>query len=138
MEHSWSDVGSARGPDASTLRTHARNACPGRTAALVSARVVQLLGTADRRDADDMDADDMDGDDAQAAHAARTGEGLSDGERALLTVVELFIAAPHAIDDAQMGSFINSFNPADAMAILFHLALEDGFTKRRLLVGTEA
>jgi hypothetical protein len=96
------------GAMAERLRSDARDACPGRTAAIITARVEGLIT----------------GSGSLAAFAP-----LTDAEEALVAVVEQFVIDPHGMDDATFGRLGRSYETADQVAMLFHLALADGFTK---------
>lgn len=106
-----SDLFAAR-PSLSTmlgsLRGGAERGAPGRTAALVTARVEQIVnGT-----------------------GSLEGFGrLSDAETAVLAVTEQFLLDAHAIDDSLIAALGDHYSAADQVAIMFHLALADGFTK---------
>ena len=91
-----------------SLRRDARAGAPGRSAALITARVEQIVN----------------------GHGTLDGFGtLSDGEQAVLAVTEQFLLDAHAIDDSMIGALSQHYAPADLVAIMFHLALVDGFTK---------
>ena len=49
--------------------------------------------------------------------------------QAVLAVTEQFLLDAHAIDDSMIGALSQHYAPADLVAIMFHLALVDGFTK---------
>ena len=90
------------------LRRDARAGAPGRSAALITARVEQIVN----------------------GHGTLDGFGtLSDGEQVVLAVTEQFLLDAHAIDDSMIGALSRHYSPADLVAIMFHLALVDGFTK---------
>lgn len=64
----------------------------------------------------------------------RLGEGsvpddLDEAERVVLDLAEQFVLDAHAITDARFARLSEFYTPADQVAILFHLALADGFTK---------
>jgi hypothetical protein len=92
---------------AARFRADARARVPGRLAELVEARVRGLLGVGDTPLADD----------------------LTDAERVVIDVAEQFLVDVHGLTDAQFGRLSEHYSPAEQVAIVFHLALVDGFTK---------
>jgi hypothetical protein len=117
----WLSIGSAAGdtadllalranlgPRAQSLCAEAAQAAPGRAAALVSARVDQMVW----------------------GHGSLAGFGaLSPAEQVVVALTEQFLLDAHGIDDSLMREFGTHYDHAEQMAILFHLALADGFTK---------
>jgi hypothetical protein len=92
------------------LRGDTAQECPGRTAALVEARIGQMI----------------------------TGEGsmagfgpLDDAEETVVAVAEQFALDVHGIDDALMARLGEHYTPAEQVAIMFRMAFADGFTKLR-------
>jgi hypothetical protein len=90
------------------LRDDASNGAPGRTAGLITARAQQIV----------------------------TGSGslgsfgaLTDAEQVVVDVTEQFLIDAHGIDDSLIARLSGHYNPAEQVAIMFHLALADGFTK---------
>jgi len=121
----WSDESGLAAPDGELgtrvegLRRAAAEACPGRCAELISARVAQLLGTADV-------------DELEQARAIRNWHGdasFDEAERTLLEIVEQFIIDVHGVSDEQFERLRLHHSDKELMALLYHLALEDGFTK---------
>lgn len=102
--------------DPTELRRMAAAACPGRTAELVAARVAQLLGAP------------VPGDD-HVALVARTRDGITPAEAALLDVVEVFVADVHAVTDELFESLRPWFTDAEIVAVLMHAGLCDGFSR---------
>jgi alkylhydroperoxidase family enzyme len=91
-------------------------ACPGRTAALVEARVAQVLSAPIAVD------DDI-------ALVARTRQGATPAESALLDVVEVFVADVHAVDDEVFDTLRPWFTEPEIVAVLMHAGLCDGFAR---------
>ncbi|CAB4559776.1 MAG: hypothetical protein F2534_08675 [Actinobacteria bacterium] len=96
------------------LRAQTRHECPGRTAAIIDARIGQMI----------------------------TGQGglepfgeLTDAEQAVVAVAEQFLLDAHGVDDALMARLTASYTPAETIAIMFQLAFADGFTKLRRVMG---
>jgi hypothetical protein len=100
---------------AARFRADARSRVPGRLADLVEARVSRLLGVGDHTLPDD----------------------LTDAERVVIDVAEQFLVDVHGLTDAQFARLSDHYTPAEQVAIVFHLALVDGFTKLDA-VGLEA
>jgi hypothetical protein len=98
--------------DPTAMRATVATSCPGRTAALIEARVNQLHGLPAGHLPDDLDA----------------------AERCMLDVVEVFVADVHALEDAQFVALSQHYSPADVVAIMFHAGLCDGFAKHELAV----
>ncbi len=93
---------------AQALCADAALAAPGRTAAVVSARVEQLI----------------------TGHGSLAGFGtLTDAEQVVVVLAEQFLVDAHGIDDALMAAFGGHYSHEEQVAILFHLAMADGFTK---------
>lgn len=90
------------------LRAHARAGSPGRTADVVDARVGEMLGT--------------------GASLASLG-ALSPAEQVVVEITEHFLIDAHGIDDALMAKLAEHYTPSEQVALLFHLALADGFTR---------
>ena len=116
-------------PLAAILVQTARQAAPGRTAAIVTIRVAQILGA----------------DDVLALHdpALRTAvcewnthPDISDAERAVLAVTEQFVIDVHGLDDDTFTALQQHYSTTDTMAIMVHLAVSDGFTKRQIMFPT--
>jgi hypothetical protein len=98
------------------LRGKADAGAPGRTAALVSERVRQMV----------------------------TGRGsmesfgrLDPAEQAVVDVTEQFLIDAHGVDDSLMARLGEHYTPAEQVAIMFHLALADGFTKFQHVFGAD-
>lgn len=96
------------GDQVAHLRDQARVGSPGRTADVIDARVGELLGT--------------------GASLAALG-ALSPAEEIVVEVAEQFLFDAHGIDDLLMARLGEHYTPAEQVALLFHLALTDGFTR---------
>jgi hypothetical protein len=96
------------GQQVDDLRSEAHGAAPGRTAALITARVEQLVS----------------GEGSLASFGA-----LTPGEQVVVDITDQFLLDSHGIDDALMASLGQHYTPAEQVGLLFHLALADGFTK---------
>ncbi len=94
---------------ATRLRRDAANRTPGRLAELIDARVAQLVGT--------------------AAAGDRLPDDLSPGEQTVIDLVEQFLVDVHGITDTQFARLGDHYTNAEQVAVMFHLALADGFTK---------
>ena len=90
------------------LRDQARAGSPGRTAGVIDAGVGELLGT--------------------GSSLAALG-ALSPAEEVVVEITERFLFDAHGIDDALMSRLGEHYTPAEQVALLFHLALTDGFTR---------
>lgn len=62
----------------------------------------------------------------------------SDAERACVALAELFAMDPHAITDADATRVVAVLGDAGTVALVEALALFDGFTRFRLMLGVEA
>lgn len=104
---------SALTDQAERLRADTRLRVPGRLDELIEARVAQLLG------------------------APGAGAGLPDdltpAETVAIEVAEQFVVDVHGITDERFARLGEHFSPAEQVAIVFHLALTDGFTKLRVV-----
>lgn len=96
------------GQQVDTLRAEATSTAPGRTAALITARVEQLV--------------------TGAGSLAAFGS-LTAAEQVVVDITDQFLLDAHGIDDALMASLGRHYSPAEQVGMLFHLALADGFTK---------
>jgi hypothetical protein len=105
--------------DPTELRRMAAAACPGRTAALVEARVAQVLSAPTSVD------DDI-------AIVARTRAGTTPAEEVLLDVVEVFVADVHAVTDEMFDTLRPWFTEPEIVALLMHAGLCDGFGRSSL------
>lgn len=92
------------------LRGDTAQECPGRTAALVEARIGQMIT----------------GDGSMAGFGP-----LDDAEETVVAVAEQFALDVHGIDDALMARLGEHYTPAEQVAIMFRMAFADGFTKLR-------
>ena len=92
---------------ADALRRAAAERVPGRLAPLIEQRVALLLGIDEGALPPDLDT----------------------GEQACIDVVEQFVIDAHGISDAQIDRLGTFYAAPDVVAIMFHLALVDGFLK---------
>ncbi len=99
------------------LRGDTAQACPGRSAALIEARIGQMI----------------------------TGVGslavfgpLDAAEETVVAVAEQFALDVHGIDDALMARLGEHYAPAEQVAIMFRMAFADGFTKLRRVLDVPA
>jgi len=99
------------------LRGDTAQECPGRSAALIEARIGQMI----------------------------TGEGsmasfgpLDAAEETVVAVAEQFALDVHGIDDALMARLGEHYTPAEQVAIMFRMAFADGFTKLRRVLDVPA
>ncbi|MFN3258153.1 MAG: hypothetical protein ACE37B_20940 [Ilumatobacter sp.] len=98
---------------AAEFRRDASERVPGRLAPLIELRIRQLLG---------LDVDlDIDG--------AALPDDLTDAERLVIDLTEQFVIDVHGITDERFSMMSAFFSPGEQVAILFHLALTDGFVK---------
>ena len=100
-----------------TLRNDAVAGTPGRVAALIDARVEQLLGGAGSLD---------------------SLAPLSAAEQAVVAVVEQFVLDAHGIDDAMMAELGRHYTAPEQVSMLFYLAMADGFGKFTRTFGVES
>ena len=110
---------------ASDLRRDAAERVPGRLAELIDRRVAQLL----RLDSDANPPGD-------AAADAAGEEPLDDAEQVVIDLVEQFLIDVHGITDAGFARLNEHYTSEEQVAIMFHLALADGFAKLRKVDGT--
>lgn len=90
------------------MRREAAIATPGRTGELVSRRAQQMI---------------------TGVGSSSDLEPLTDGERVVVALAEQFLLDAHGIDDGMVAALAGHYTPAEQVAIMFHLALADGFTK---------
>ena len=94
--------------EAARFRADARSRVPGRVAELIDCRVTRLLG---------VDPD------------AYLPDDLTEAERVVIDVAEQFLVDVHGLTDSGFARLSEHYTPAEQVAIVFHLALVDGFTK---------
>jgi alkylhydroperoxidase family enzyme len=94
---------------AEQLRSDTVDRVPGRVADLIEIRIEQLLDVGARTLPDD----------------------LTDAERVVIDVTEQFIVDVHGITDDDFAALGRHYTNEEQVAIMFHLALVDGFTKLR-------
>jgi hypothetical protein len=107
---------------AERLRAETVDRVPGRLATLIEWRVGQLLGITV-------------GGDSTVGGSLPTD--LDDAERAVIDVTEQFMVDVHGLTDRQLAVLDAYYSHADIVAIMFHLALVDGFAKLRLVAGDD-
>jgi hypothetical protein len=90
------------------LRADTVDRVPGRLATLIETRVRQLLGLAVQ---------------------AGLPDDLTPAERVVIDVTEQFVVDVHGLTDEQFGALGEFYGNADQIAIMFHLALVEGFGK---------
>jgi hypothetical protein len=98
--------GATVGPAVQQLRSLAASLAPGRTGDLIAARVQQMI------------------DGTPAAEVPNT-----DAEHAVVAMAEQFLLDAHGIDDSMIDGLRRWYTDPEVVAIMFHLALVDGFTK---------
>lgn len=91
-----------------SLRHDASTGAPGRTAQLITARAEQIVN---------------------GAGSLSSFGTITAGEQAVIDVTEQFLVDAHGIDDGLIARLGDHYTPAEQVAIMFHLALADGFTK---------
>ena len=94
---------------ATEFRRDASERVPGRLASLIELRVRQLLGL--------------------EVVGAAFPDDLTDAERLVIDITEQFVIDVHGITDERFFALSAFFSPGEQVAILFHLALTDGFAK---------
>jgi alkylhydroperoxidase family enzyme len=79
-------------------------------------------------------------DEATIAALPRSAESpaFGEAERACIAFAELFAMDPHAITDADAARVTSVLGDAGTVALVEALALFDGFTRFRLMLGVEA
>ena len=98
---------------------------------LCRVRVAQILGWASVPTALD---------DARVAALAdwRRSERFSDRDRACLRLAEGFVLDPHGVADADAAAVAAHLSPPEMVALIEALAVFDGFTRMRLILGATA
>lgn len=99
-----------------SLRSDAQLECPGRTAELITVRLHQIV---------------------DGSGSLQSFGELSAAERAVVAVAEQFVLDVHGIDDSLIGELGVHFSAAEQVAIMFHLALADGFVKFNRVFAVE-
>ncbi len=99
------------------LRGNTAQECPGRTAALVEARIGQMIT----------------GDGSMATFGP-----LDAAEEAVVAVAEQFALDVHGVDDALVARLGEYYTSAEQVAIMFRMAFADGFTKLRRVLDVPA
>ena len=61
----------------------------------------------------------------------------TDCERACLRLADQFVLDPHGVSDADAAEVAAHLSPSDMVAFIEALALLDGFTRFRLILGVE-
>lgn len=93
---------------AARLRRDAITATPGRVAHIVDARIARLLQLPDAPDLPD---------------------DLTEAEQVVVDITEQFLIDVHGISDAQFARLGEHYSNEEQIAIMFHLAFADGFSK---------
>lgn len=108
---------------ADDLRERAADAVPAGVAAVVERRVRTILG---------LDIG------APSSPAEGSDESTVDPDAAavVVDVVEQFMIDVHGLTDERFARLGDHFTDAEQVAIMFHLALVDGFAKMELAAGT--
>lgn len=88
-------------------------ATPGRTDSIMTACAARLFG---------VDSPQM-------------PEHLSDVEQAVLAMAEQFFIDAHGVSEAMFADVLRYYDEAQVVAMMMHMALTDGFTKRRIVSG---
>jgi hypothetical protein len=99
------------------LRSDTADECPGRTAALIDARIGQLI---------------------IGSGSLHGFAPLGVAEETVVAIAEQFALDVHGIDDALMARLGEHFTSAEQVAIMFHMAFADGFTKLRRVLDLPA
>jgi hypothetical protein len=116
-----SDIASAQthlAPFIDELRGQASSTAPGRTTHLIELQVAQLLGL--EREESVL---------GEAMKNWYSSSEFSDGEKAILEIAEQFVLDVHSVTDEQFEKLRKYFSTPDILAMLFHVALCDGFGK---------
>ena len=95
-------------PYVASLKDKAATACPGRTAELIRLCTRSLLGLSGER----------------VDYAA-----LSSAERQVVDLAEQFVLDVHSVTDEQFAALREHYETPDILAMLFQMALNDGFNK---------
>ncbi|MEX0846256.1 MAG: hypothetical protein WD023_00620, partial [Ilumatobacteraceae bacterium] len=90
------------------MRLEAVSVTPGRTGELISRRAQQMI--------------------TGVGSSADLGP-LTAAEQVVVAITEQFLLDAHGIDDAMVAALGEHYTAAEQVAIMFHLALADGFTK---------
>ena len=96
-------------------------------------RIAQLLGDAAEPPRDTGLAEKV-----AALDAWKTAPGFSAVERACLTFAEKFVLSPHSITDADAAAVTAHLSAKEMVAFTEALALFDGFTRFRIILGVTA
>ena len=116
-----SDIANAQthlAPFIDELRGQASSTTPGRTASLIELQVAQILG--------------LEREETELSEFIRTwysSAEFTDGEKAIMEITEQFVLDVHSVTDEQFEKLRKYFSTPDILAMLFHIALCDGFGK---------
>lgn len=116
-----SDIASAQthlAPFIDELRGQASSAAPGRTAHLIELQVAQLLGL--------ERAESVLGEVMKNWYSSSE---FTEAEKAIMEITEQFVLDVHSVTDEQFEQLRKYFSTPDILAMLFHIALCDGFGK---------
>jgi hypothetical protein len=100
------------------LKGQASALSPGRTAELISTRIAQLL--------------DVAGGETSLGEAVRnwySSDELTAAEKVVLDIAEQFVIDVHGVTDEGFARLRDHYDTPDILAMLFQMALCDGFTK---------
>lgn len=102
-------------------------------------RVAQILGCAaeERRRTPQAVAAGLDEELVAAVADWKGSPRLSDAQRACLRLAEGFVLDPHGVSDADAAAVAAHLPPKEMMALIEALAVFDGFTRFRLILGVE-
>lgn len=123
VDGAWnaSNIASAQtylAPFIDELRGQAAHTSPGRTASLIELQVSQLLGL--EREESAL---------GEKMKSWYSSPEFSEGEKAILEITEQFVLDVHSVTDEQFEKLRKYFSTPDILAMLFHVALCDGFGK---------
>ena len=88
-------------------------ATPGRTGSIISSCAAHLFGI----------------------DSAPMATDLSDDEHAVLAMAEQFFIDAHGVGEAMFADVLRYYDQAEVVAMMMHMAVTDGFIKRRIVAG---
>jgi len=100
-------------------------------------RVAQILGGASELRRRTPAAAGLDERKAQALGRWQTSDAFSAVERAALQLTDGFVLDPHGVTDEETTALAAHLTPAEMVALIEALAVFDGFTRFRLILGVE-
>jgi len=113
-------------PFVAALQSRALEAAPGRCAELISMRVGQILHLPSSDTALEV-----------AVGEWYASPDLTDAEKVVLEITEQFLVDVHGVTDEMFAKLKEHFTTPEILAILFHVALCDGFGKLNLVTHLE-